>query len=52
MKKVAREFVSEEKKTYRFRLGTVIASSLSGFIAGMVVGSAVIWVLLNYFELL
>ncbi len=52
MNKVIKDFVSEEEKSYKFRLGTLIASSLSGFIAGMVVASALIWVLLNYFEVL
>jgi len=38
------DFVSSEKRVYRFKLGTVIASSLSGFVAGVVVAS-ILWML-------
>ena len=38
------DFVSGEKRMYRFKLGTVIASSLSGFVAGVVVTS-LFWLL-------
>ncbi len=38
------DFVSHESKTYRFRMGTVIASSLSGFIAGALIAS-IAWLL-------
>ncbi|MDP3734923.1 MAG: hypothetical protein Q8R39_00655 [bacterium] len=38
------DFVSRESRVYRFKIGTVIASSLSGFIAGTLVASTV-WLL-------
>ena len=41
---VSEDFVSREKRAYRFRLGTMLASSLSGFIAGALVASMV-WLL-------
>lgn len=44
MNEVSREFISEENREYKFKLGHLIASSLSGFIAGSIV-SSVIWML-------
>ncbi len=37
-----RDFVSQEQREYRFKLGNVIASSLSGFIAGVLL-SSIFW---------
>lgn len=37
MAKVARDFISEEKRKYKWVLGKILASSLSGFIAGIIV---------------
>ncbi|MFA5109249.1 MAG: hypothetical protein WC458_01770 [Patescibacteria group bacterium] len=37
MSEVVKEFVSEEKKKFKWHLGKVVASSLSGFIAGVIV---------------
>jgi len=42
------EFVSKEKKNFKLRLGRAIASSLSGFLAGLVVASILF---LSFFEL-
>ena len=39
-----RDFISYEKRHHRFRLGTVLASSLSGFLAGAV-AVATFWAL-------
>ena len=39
-----RDFVSNEPRFYRFKIGTVIASSLSGFIAGVLITS-IAWLL-------
>ncbi len=33
------DFISNEQREYHFKLGTVIASSLSGFIAGAMIAS-------------
>lgn len=39
--KLFRDFVSNEDRTYRVRIGHVLASSLSGFVAGVIVASLV-----------
>lgn len=36
MKKVLRDFYSEEDRHYKFKIGSIKASSLSGFIAGAI----------------
>ena len=41
------DFVSQEKKSYRFIIGRVLASSLSGFIAGFIFAS-ILWALAVY----
>lgn len=38
MNKLKNEFVSKEEVQYKFKIGKAIASSLSGFLAGLVVG--------------
>ncbi|MDP2676576.1 MAG: hypothetical protein Q8O83_02745 [bacterium] len=42
--KLRDEFIYKDKQEYRFKLGTLIASSLSGFIAGAIIAS-VAWLL-------
>jgi len=44
---VVGDFVSRENKSYRFRLGKILASSLSGFIAGFIFAS-ILWFLAAY----
>jgi len=44
MNNVTKDFVSNEPREYKFKLGTVIASSLSGFIAGVLLTS-IAWLL-------
>ena len=39
---VLRDFVSEENRKFKFKIGSVIASSLAGFVAGLIVAS-IIW---------
>jgi len=43
-----KDFVSEEPRTYGFKIGRLIASSLSGFIAGIIGGMVMAWILINY----
>jgi hypothetical protein len=43
MNPIAQNFVSQEQKTFRFRIGRMLASSLTGFIAGMIVAS-ILWI--------
>ena len=38
------DFVSNENRQYKFKIGTLIASSLSGFIAGVLLTS-IAWLL-------
>ena len=45
--KLSGEFTSNEPGTFKFKMGRVIVSSLSGFIAGVVFAS-IIWVLAIY----
>lgn len=33
------DFISQDQREYKFKLGTVVASSLSGFIAGAMIAS-------------
>jgi hypothetical protein len=43
MNPVTQDFVSQEKRTFRLRIGRILASSLTGFIAGMIVAS-ILWI--------
>ena len=38
---ISRDFISEERRNYRFKIGTTIASALAGFLAGVIVTSMV-----------
>lgn len=48
MAKILREFVSDEKRSYKFRLGRTIASSLAGFVAGAIAASIVWYIAFAY----
>lgn len=37
LKEIKEEFVSHEKRKFNFKLGKVLASSLSGFLAGIII---------------
>ncbi len=37
MKKIKKDFISTEQRDFKWKIGTVIASSLSGFIVGFLV---------------
>jgi len=39
MKKMSNDFISNDNKNYKWRCGKLLASSLSGFIAGMIVSA-------------
>jgi hypothetical protein len=39
MPKLSDDFVSNDPKTFEWKIGHVLASSLSGFIAGLIVAS-------------
>jgi len=38
------DFISNEQRDYKFKIGTILASSLSGFIAGAAIAS-IAWLL-------
>jgi len=42
MQKIFRDFVSDEKREFKYKLGRLIASGLSGFIAG-VIAASIFW---------
>lgn len=44
------DFVSNEQRDYKFKMGTLVASSLSGFIAGAAIAS-IAWLLYIIVEL-
>ena len=39
---IAQEFVSQEQRDFKFKMGHMVASALSGFVAGAVVAS-IVW---------
>ena len=39
MKEIVDEFVSKERRKFKWSLGRAVASSLSGFIAGIIVAT-------------
>jgi tetrahydromethanopterin S-methyltransferase subunit F len=52
MGNLTKDFVSEEKREYRFRFGDVLASSLTGFICGFFVASMVWLVIIKYLQVI
>lgn len=46
MVKITRDFISKEDRDFRFKIGQLLASSLSGFIAGLIV-MGIIWVVVS-----
>ena len=48
MSRLWREFVSEENRNYKLRLGSTVASSLAGILCGAIVASIVWFVALKY----
>lgn len=52
MEKIKQEFVSEfisdEKKEFKWSLGKLLASSLSGFIAGLIIASLFFYTLFDF----
>ncbi|GEM_PF-2031190 len=43
-----RDFISEEQRDFRVRIGYTIASSLFGFVCGIVLSSVIWLIALNY----
>ena len=42
MDPVSKDFVSEDPRKFHFRIGRLLASSLAGFVAGVIVAS-IVW---------
>lgn len=42
LNKIIRDFVSEEKRAYKFKIGKTLASSLAGFVAGVVIATIIL----------
>ncbi len=47
MEKLENDFISKEAKSYKWHLGRILASSLSGFIAGIIVASLFFYTLFD-----
>lgn len=45
---IIREFISEENRDFRIKLGSTIASSLTGLICGIVIAS-ILWIVALYY---
>lgn len=43
------DFISEEKRDFKFKIGIALASALSGFIAGAIIASMLWYAGLSYF---
>lgn len=50
MAEIIRDFISDEKRNYKFKLGQMVASSLTGFIVGVVSASIIWMVALKYLQ--
>ena len=46
--KIKNDFISTEKRDFIWSLGTILASSLSGFIAGLIVASVFFYTLFDF----
>jgi hypothetical protein len=38
---ISKDFISKEQRDYKFKIGSVIASSLTGFLVGAIVASTI-----------
>jgi len=45
MNRITRDFVSEEKRDFKFKIGHVLASGLAGFITGVIVASVAFYLI-------
>jgi hypothetical protein len=50
MNQVIHNFICEESRIFRFKLGSYVASSLAGFIAGVIVASIMWFAGAQYFK--
>ena len=45
---LSRDFISEEQREFKFKIGKTLVSALSGFIAG-VIFTSIFWIMIFYF---
>ncbi len=50
MNKAIRDFISEENRKYKFKFGHLVASSLSGFICGVIIATIIWMIAFKYFQ--
>ena len=50
MDNIKRDFISEENREFKFKFGHLLASSLSGFICGVIVASIIWTVAFKYLQ--
>ena len=50
MKKILKDFISEENREFKFKIGKILASALSGFIAGVIFTSIFLAVIITQIE--
>jgi len=48
MNNFSRDFISKEQRDFKFQIGKTLASSLSGFIAGVIFAS-IFWIIIFFF---
>lgn len=51
MNKFLQDFISEDSRDYKFKIGHILASSLSGFICGAVVANIIWMIALKIFNI-
>ena len=49
MNKLTRDFISNERRDFKFKLGSTLASALTGFLAGVISATFVFWVAYSMF---
>ncbi len=47
-----RDFISNEKREYRYKLGTLVASALAGFVGGFIFASIAIGIAIYYISIM
>jgi hypothetical protein len=45
---IEKEFISEERRKFKWQIGRTIASSLSGFLAGLIVAAILFFAFFNF----
>ncbi|MCK4805777.1 MAG: hypothetical protein KAS91_01155 [Candidatus Pacebacteria bacterium] len=51
LQNLSRDFISEEQRDFKFRIGETLASSLSGFIAGIIFTSVFLIIMFFFLKI-